>query len=143
MIRKYLSLVLLVFILNLSVGTVWAKTDPSEKEKQHAEKEKQSVFKLGRGESPLAKIKLHDKTRVENFLGQINDETFVGINKNRGLAVEDAYPNRKQVRGNNLSTKSKILIGVAVVVGVLVVIAAVNGNIGGPNRRLEDAFPPK
>ena len=141
MIKKFVLFVLPILLLNLSVGTVLAARPDAEKELRHAEKVKQAIFKLGAGEASLVKIKLRDKTKLEGFVSEINDDSFVVMNNTTGIATAVAYPNVKQIRGNNLSTKTKIAIGVGIALGVLLIIAALNGNIGGPSRRLEDAFP--
>jgi hypothetical protein len=140
MLKKLAAFVLPILLLNLSVGTIWAKPD-TDKELRHAEKVKQAIYKLGVGQNSLVKLTLRDKTKVEGFVSEINDEYFVVINLQTGVATTVAYPGVKQIRGNNLSTKTKIAIGVGIALGVLVIIAAVNGNIGRRNNHpLEDAF---
>ena len=49
---------------------------------------------------------------------------FVVMNEKSAAAAEVAYPNAKQVKGNNLSTGVKIIIGVAIVLAVLLIIGS-------------------
>ncbi len=133
MIKKFVSLVLAVLLVNAGMGTVYAKSN-TEKEVRYAEKVKQSIVKLGSGESALVKIKLRDKTKLEGFVSAISDDSFVVTDIKTGIAVTVAYSQVKQVKSNNVSTKTKIAIGVGIVIAVLVIIAAINGNIGNGRR---------
>ena len=47
-----------------------------------------------------------------------------------GVATQVAYPNVKQVKGNNLSEGAKIAIGVAIILGLGVLLAIVIGRDG-------------
>ncbi len=134
--KKLISFVLAILLLNLGTGTILAKSN-SEKEMQHAEKVKQAIAKLGTGEMALVKIKLRDKTKLEGFVSAIGDDSFVVTDIKTGVAATVAYPQVKQVKGNNLSTGAKIAIGVGIAVAILVVIIA-SGVSFGRGRRLED-----
>ncbi len=134
--KKLISFVLAILLLNLGTGTILAKSN-SEKEMQHTEKVKQAVAKLGTGEMALVKIKLRDKTKLEGFVSAIGDDSFVVTDIKTGVAATVAYPQVKQVKGNNLSTGAKIAIGVGIAVAILVVIIA-SGVSFGRGRRLED-----
>lgn len=139
MIRKLATIVLTVLLLNLSVVNVLANSN-TEKEIKHGEKVKEGIRKLGTGEASIVKIKLRDKTKVEGYVSEINEDTLVVINSKTGVSTSVAYPNVKQIQGNNLSTKTKILIGAGIAAVILIVVLAANGNIGGRNRTLEEAF---
>ena len=137
MIKKFVSILLAVLLLNAGMGTVYAKTN-TEKEARYAEKVKQAIAKLGTGETALVKIKLRDKTKLEGFIRTIGDDSFGVTDIKTGVATTVAYPQVKQVKGNNLSTGAKIAIGVGIAVAILVVIIASGVSFGRGGRRLED-----
>ncbi len=137
MIKKFVSILLAVLLLNAGMGTVYAKTN-TEKEARYAEKVKQAIAKLGTGEMALVKIKLRDKTKLEGFVSAIGDDSFVVTDIKTGVATTVAYPQVKKVKGNNLSTGAKIAIGVGIAVAILVVIIASGVSFGRGGRRLED-----
>jgi len=137
MIKKFVSLILAVLLLNAGMGTVYAKPN-TEKEARYAEKIKQAIAKLGAGETALVKIKLRDKTKLEGFVSAVGDDSFVVTDIKTGVATTVAYPQVKKVKGNNLSTGAKIAIGVGIAAVVLVVIIASGVSFGRGGRRLED-----
>ncbi len=137
MIKKFVSITLAVLLLNTGMGTVYAKTN-TEKEARYAEKVKQAIAKLGTDETALVKIKLRDKTKLEGFISAIGDDSFGVTDIKTGVATTVAYPQVKQVKGNNLSTGAKIAIGVGIAVAVLVVIIVSGASFGRGGRRLED-----
>jgi len=137
MIKKFVSIILAVLLLNAGMGIVYAKTN-TKKEERYAEKVKQAIAKLGTGETAFVKVKLRDKTNLEGFVSTIGDDSFVVTDGKTGVATTVAYPQVKKVKGNNLSTGAKIAIGVGIAVVVLVVIIASGASFGRGGRRLED-----
>jgi len=129
MIKKIVSFILAVLLLNVGMGTVYAKTN-AEKETRYAEKVKQAITKLGTGETAVVKIKLRDKMKLEGFISAIGDDSFVVTDGKTGVTTTVAYPQVKQVKGNNLSTGAKIAIGLGIAIAVVIIIAAASGNIG-------------
>ena len=129
MIKKFVSILLAVLLLNAGMGTVYAKTN-AEKETHYAEKVKQAIAKLGTGETAVVKIKLRDKMKLEGFISAIGDDSFVVTDGKTGVTTTVAYPQVKQVKGNNLSTGAKIAIGLGIAIAVVIIIAAASGNIG-------------
>ena len=129
MFKKLVSLVIAVLLLHVSVGTVSAKSE-AEKEAQHAAKVKQGILKLGTGETALVKIKLRDKTKLEGYVSAVGDESFAVTDVKTGIATTVAYPQVKQVKGNNLSTGAKIAIGVGIgLVVALIIIYKTGGDL--------------
>jgi hypothetical protein len=50
------------------------------------------------------------------------------MNSKTGQTVPVAYSNVKQVKGNNLSTGVKIIIGVAIIFAVILIVTAIAGS---------------
>ena len=116
---------LLTFTM-LSQQSAIAGPNP-EKDALLANKIKAGIAKLGVGEQSRVSLKLRDKTKVAGYISEIGDESFVVTSLEGGRTTTVAYPNVVQVQGNNLSTRTKIIIGVAVAVGVAITLYLVRG----------------
>ena len=125
MFKKYLTTVLSVLLINLSLSAVAFGETKDEKEAKFAEKVKANVTKLGMGKDARVEVKLKDGIKLKGYVSQINENSFVVMDEKTATPTEIPYPNAKQVKGNNLSTGVKIVI----VVGIILIVAAVLGNI--------------
>jgi hypothetical protein len=122
MLKKYLSVVLSVALIHMaSAATVSAKSK-AEKEAQFAEKVKAGILKLGTGEMARVKVKLRDKTKLEGFISEAGADSFTVVDTKTGTTTIVGYPQVDQVKGNNLDTGTKIMIGFAIAVLIFAVI---------------------
>ena len=126
MIKKIVAFALAVMLFNAGSGIVFAETKV-EKDTKRAEKVKAGIFKLGTGPEALVKLKLDDKTKLQGYIGEAGADTFTVIDAKTGMATTVAYPQVRQVQGNNLSKGAKIAIGIGIAVAVLVIIAVAIG----------------
>jgi sRNA-binding regulator protein Hfq len=125
MFKKYLVLSLTVLVINLSLSaSVFADTKEDKKAKLAA-KIKSEISKLGTGKDARIEVKLKDGTKLKGYVSEISADQFVVMNEKTGTPTSVTYPQAKQVKGNNLSTGVKILIGVAIVFAVLLVIGLI------------------
>ena len=85
---------------------------------------KTDVAKLGTGKDSRIQVKLKDGTKLKGYVSQISENSFVVVDEKTGALAEVPYPNAKQVKGNNLNTGVKILLGVAIVFGILLIISS-------------------
>lgn len=85
-----------------------------------ADKLRTEIRKLGTGPETRVRVKLKDGTKIEGFVAEANHAEFVVENIKTGVRTAVPYPAVKQVRGNNLSGKVKILIGVAAGIAFLI-----------------------
>src|SRR4028119_739095 len=100
--KKVLSFVLVILLLNVvGAGSAFAAGSKEEKEARFAEKVKAGISKLGTGTEARVELKLKNKTKLKGYVSEANAENFTVIDAN-GVATEIAYPNVKQVKGNNL-----------------------------------------
>ena len=89
MFKKYLTLILTVFVVNLSLSaSVFAETS---KEAKHAEKVKVNITKLGTGKDARVEVKLRDKTKLKGYVSEINENNFVVVEDKMGASNEVAY----------------------------------------------------
>jgi hypothetical protein len=125
--KKILAFLLVVLLLNLvGVNTAYAAGSKEEKEARFAEKVKAGISKLGTGTEARVELKLKNKTKLKGYVSEANAENFTVINAS-GAATEVAYPNVKQVRGNNLSknvTLTIVLVGILAVGIIFAVLAS-------------------
>jgi hypothetical protein len=119
MFKRILVVVLVGLLVNM-VSVKGAETG-SKKEKQArlTEKVKKDIAKLGVGADARVEIKLRDNTKLKGYVSNIEEDSFVVVDAKTGVATSVAYPQVKQVKGNNLSTGVKIAIGVAVILTII------------------------
>ena len=113
--KKVLSFVLVVLLLNVvGVSSAYAGSK-EEKEARFAEKVKAGIAKLGTGTEARVELKLKDKTKLKGYVSEAGADSFTVVDEKSGATTEVAYPNVKQVKGNNLSknvTLTLVLAGI-------------------------------
>ena len=119
MFKKILSFALLVLLLNVvGVSSAYAGSR-EEKEVRLTEQVKEGISKLGTGTEARVEVKLRNKSKLKGYVSKSNTESFTVIDAN-GVATEVAYPQVKQVKGNNHSGV-RIAIGVGIAVAVIII----------------------
>jgi hypothetical protein len=119
MLKKILSVTLVVVLTNLvGISSAHARSS-EEKEARFVEKIKDGVSKLGTGEAARIKVRLKDKTKVEGYISEADDVSFVVVDAKTGYATRVTYPQVKSVKGNNHSTMVDIAIGVSIVAAIV------------------------
>ena len=118
MFKKILSFVLIVLMLNaVGVSSAYAGSK-EEKAARFTERVRAGISKLGTGTEARVEVKLQNKTKIKGYVSQANAKSFTVIDGN-GVATEVAYPNVKQVKGNNLSEGVKIALGIALIAALI------------------------
>jgi uncharacterized protein HemX len=129
MFKKYLTLIIVVLIINLALGSSAFAGTREEKEAKFAEKVKANITKLGTGKNAQITVKLRDNTKLKGYVSEIKENSFVVVDDKTGNASEVPYPNAKQIKGNNLSSGVKIVIGaVAIVLAILIIVGLTSNN---------------
>ena len=80
MLKRIISMSLIVLVMNLAVATVFAETK-EEKDAKFAEKVKANITKLGTGTDAKIQVKLKDGTKLKGYVNQINENSFVVVNE--------------------------------------------------------------
>src|SRR5262245_11692330 len=123
MLKKSLALALAVLMLQVMVSVQTASASPVvDKQEKLARKVKEGISKLGVGKDARVAVKLRDKTILAGYISEANEDSFVVSNAETGNATTVAYTNVTQVKGHNLSTGAKIAIGIAIGVGVTLIV---------------------
>ena len=125
MLKKSLSLALVGLLINMvSVSPVYAGSK-EEKEARFAEKVKKGVLKLGTGTDARVEVKLRDKTKLKGYISEAGEDSFTVVDAKLGVAKTVAYPQVKQVKGNNLSSGKRVALVVGLAIATLIVLACV------------------
>jgi hypothetical protein len=122
MLKKAFCLILISSIMIVSGGSRLALADAKAKEAAFTEKVKAAIAKLGTGPSAQVEIKLRDKSKLRGYIKEANEERFILVSTVTGDSTEVAYPQVKQVKGNNLSTGAKVAIGVGIAIVILILV---------------------
>lgn len=123
MLKKYLVVTLIVGTLNLFLATATFAGSNENKRAMTAEKVKIDIAKLETGPNARIEVKLYDKTNIKGYVSETTDDHFVVVESNTGKLTNVPYSSVKQIKGNNLSTGVKILIGVGIFVGLILILA--------------------
>lgn len=124
MFKKLVAIALVSLMLHVTYSqTALAHGNP-DKDAHFAEKVKTGIVKLGTGKDALVKVKLRDGTKLNGYISEANEDSFVVIDAKSGTATTVPYPQVKQVKGNNLSSGAWVAIGIGVIVGVVVLVLA-------------------
>ena len=121
MLKKLISVSLVMLLLNLACMAPVYAASKEEKQVRFALKVKENVLKFGTGQSARVKVKLHDKTKLQGYISAADEERFT-VTDATGMATTVTYPQVKSVQGNNLSTGAKIAIGVGIAATVIFII---------------------
>jgi hypothetical protein len=117
------AVVMVAVLLSITCPSSALAGGNPEKEARFAQKVKTEIAKLGTGPDARVDLKLRDKTKLKGYISEVSDQSFAVVDDKTGTATTVAYPQVKQVQGNNLSTGVKIAIGIAIVVAVLLILA--------------------
>jgi len=128
MLKQTFCLVLIGSIVMVTSGRIALAANAGEKEAALTEKVKAAIAKLGTGPSARAEITLRDKSKLKGYIKEVNEEHFVLVQQT-GAATEVAYPQVKQVKGNNLSTGAKVAIGFGI--GIVILLLILKDRING------------
>ena len=123
MLRKYISLALVVFLVSIIVCV--RPTNAKSKEEnlaQHTQQVKAVISKLGVGKDARVDLRLRDKTEVKGYVYQVGDDDFVVRNSKTGADTTVAYRDVIEAKGKGLSKGAKIAIGVGIGVAVAAAI---------------------
>jgi hypothetical protein len=124
--KRLISLAVSTALVLFSCMGTCVASSREEKEAKLAANVKSGINKLGAGPAARVEIKLRDKTKIKGYVQEIADDIFVVVDDRTGATTTIAYPQVKQVKGNNLSTGAKFAIFV-LVMGVIFAIAASGG----------------
>jgi hypothetical protein len=107
MLKKCLSLTLMMLVCHLGVALVFA-TLQAEKAAQQAAKVKGEIARRGVGHDARVRIKLHDGSKLKGYIYQAGESDFIIKDEESGGTTTVAYVDVKEVKGKGLSTERMI-----------------------------------
>jgi hypothetical protein len=117
-----------MIVCNLILGLVCyspSLVNAQSKEVQRTERVKTAIAELGTGTNARIKLELRDKRKIKGFVSEAGQDNFTVVDEITGAAIPVQYPQVTKVKGDNLSTKTKIAIGFAVVAVFVINMVAV------------------
>lgn len=120
--KKTLSITA-VFSLLVQLVLIHGAVFASQQDEKRTSKVKASILKLGTGRDARTEVKLTDNRKIAGFIKESNDSQFVIENLKTGASETVIYSQVKSVKGKNLSTGAKILIGLGIAAGVFLFIS--------------------
>ncbi len=123
MFKRVMALVVVGLLYTMGVAPVYAG-GKEEKEARFAQKVKEGIGKLGTGPDARLEVKLRDKTKLKGHVSESGDESFVIVDEKTGMASTVAYPQVKQVKGNNLNQAAEIALGVGIILLPIIIVVA-------------------
>lgn len=124
MLKNAFLMTIGVLLINLSFVPFTFANTINEKETKFNEKIKSEIAKLGVGKDARIKVKLKDGTTLKGYVSETNTNEFVVKNLKTGVKTSVAYSQAKQVKGNNLSTGTIIVIGFIAFIVILGIVIA-------------------
>lgn len=129
MFKKFISIALIIAIINaLGTVSVFAGSN-SEKEIRRAVKVREHVRRLGTGDAAKIKITLKDRSKIEGYVSRAGENSFAVTNPKTGQTTDIEYREVKKAKGSNLSTGAKIAIGVGIGLVILVIAVLANKDV--------------
>jgi hypothetical protein len=129
MLKKFLSCTLVILVQIICVGPIYAQSVKT-KDDAPIQKVKREIGKLNTNGKNIARVKLHNGTKLKGYISQASDDSFI-ITDKQGQKNTVAYTDVREVKkGSGLSRTGKILIVSSIAVGVVVTILAVTFSKG-------------
>lgn len=127
MIKRTCNVLLACLLTVSTIGQTASANSKPDKDTRFAEKVKGAIVQLGVGQTSVVTIKLRDKTKLTGYVSEIRDTSFDVTDLKSAGTTTVGYPDVVQVKGNNLSTRTKIIITAAVIAGIAITLYIVRG----------------
>jgi hypothetical protein len=126
--RKTISLAIAGLLLSMTLGlpSLAANSKPDPRA-ELTEKTRAGIHKLGVGKEARVEVKLQDKTKLKGYITQAGEASFTITDPTTETASIVPYAMVTQVKGHNLTTRTKIIIGVAIAVAVGIILYSIRG----------------
>ena len=123
MLKRVLAIMLTGIFVTVAVapGPVNAQSaQGAVQDDSHAEKVREDVSKLGVGEKARIEVQLRDNRKLKGYVGETLEDSFTVVGSKNGSRQSFAYGDVQKVNkaGNSFSTRSWIIVGVAVAAAV-------------------------
>ncbi|HEY0404920.1 MAG TPA: hypothetical protein VGC89_04290 [Pyrinomonadaceae bacterium] len=125
MLKKHLSLALVVLLSNVLLAVPARARAQSNNQGQSVEKIKTKVAKIGVGSKARATVRLKNGTKIKGYIAEARSDDFVIRDRQTNDPRTVAYDEVAKVEKNGGHSRARnITIGVAIGVGVTLAILA-------------------
>jgi hypothetical protein len=127
-LRKTVTLAIAGLLISMTFGlqSVSANTKV-EPRTELTEKTRAGIHKLGVGKEARVEVKLQDKTKLKGYISEAGEISFTITDPITDASSVVPYATVTQVKGHNLTTRTKIIIGVAIAVVAGIILYSIRG----------------
>ena len=122
MLKKTIAVGIAGILISMALGIESIYAGTKEGKDVQSEKIRAGIYKLGIGKDARVEVKLRDKTELQGYISEVSEDSFTVTDLKTEASSVVAYPNVRQVKGHNLTTRTKIMIGIAIAVGLGIVL---------------------
>jgi hypothetical protein len=108
MVRKYLSVFLVLILLHITTGSAFSSTR-AEKDVQRREEVQAQVAKHGTGEKARIRVKMMDGKTLKGFIEEAGADSFVLRESATWAPTTIAYSDVSKIKDKEASTCQKVL----------------------------------
>jgi hypothetical protein len=126
LVNRHIAVLLAVLLFATGSATPAFAGTKAEKEMKFAARVREGITGLGTGPDARIKVKLRDKTKLAGYVSHVGDSDFKVVDA-AGRETTVQFPDVAQVQGNNLRTRWKVVIGAAIVAGIIITLYIVRG----------------
>jgi hypothetical protein len=127
-LRKTVTLAIAGLLISMTLGlqsvSANTKVDPRT---ELTEKTRAGIHKLGVGKEARVEVKLQDKTKLKGYVSEAGETSFTLTDPITDASSVVPYATVTQVKGHNLTTRTKIIIGVAIAVVAGIILYSIRG----------------
>jgi hypothetical protein len=122
LLKKTIAVGIAGILISMALGIESIYAGTKEGKDVQSEKIRAGIYRLGIGKDARVEVKLRDKTELQGYISEVSEDSFTVTDLKTEASRVVTYPNVRQVKGHNLTTRTKILIGVAIAVGVSIML---------------------
>jgi hypothetical protein len=123
MTKRITACILICLVVPLGIPKV-AKCDTNlDRETRRHERIKDQVFKLGAGPNTDVEVILGNKQKLRGNIIEVSESDFKIMDKTKDTVTTVTYPQVQKVKVHRWSGKTKAIVGIALIVGIVIAVA--------------------
>jgi predicted transcriptional regulator len=127
-LRKTIALTIAAVLISLTLGlqsvSANTKADPRA---ELTEKARAGIQKIGIGKEARVEVKLQDKTKLKGYVSEAGETSFTVTDPITEASSVVPYSTVTQIKGHNLTTRTKIIIWVAIAAAAGIILYSIRG----------------
>jgi hypothetical protein len=123
MTKRMIACMLICLIIPVGMPEVAMCDTTLDKDSQRHERIKAQLFKIGTGPKTDVEVVLDDKQKVRGNILEVGESDFKIMNKSNATVTTITYPQVQKVKVHRWSGKTKAIVGIALIVGIVIAVA--------------------